>query len=226
MKNHYHFLLQTGTIPLSKIMHRLNFLYGRYYNQRHARNGHVFGGRYKAALILDKSYLFAVLRYMHQNPVQAGTCSKASDYPWSSDAAYRNNKSSLVDIDLILNILSPKREKALQDYQELMSAADDTDFGKMKTIGDEDFLEKIKDDGNAKGAAEPGQGRRNLEEVLLSCGADESTIELIRQGSRIRNIQKFKRTYALSAWAEGYSYKQIGSHIGISDAAISRLLNQ
>ncbi len=94
MDNHYHLLLQTGAIPLSKIMQRINFRYSKFFNQKYNRHGHVFGGRYKAGLVQDESYLFAILRYIHQNPVQAGICKQVNDYKWSSDPAYRKNVES------------------------------------------------------------------------------------------------------------------------------------
>ncbi|MEW6183308.1 MAG: transposase, partial [Bacillota bacterium] len=57
MGNHYHLLLQTQQKPLNNIMHRINGNYGRYYNLKYRRSGHVFQGRYKAILVQDERYV-------------------------------------------------------------------------------------------------------------------------------------------------------------------------
>jgi putative transposase len=50
MSNHVHMLLETGQVPLSKIMHGLQLRYTGYYNRRYKKVGHLFQGRYKAIL--------------------------------------------------------------------------------------------------------------------------------------------------------------------------------
>jgi putative transposase len=55
---------------------------------------------------LDDSYLFALLRYIHENPVRAGICDSVDKYPWSSDWCYRQNKAGLVDIQIILDMFN------------------------------------------------------------------------------------------------------------------------
>ena len=84
MGNHFHLALQVADIPLSAFMQRLLTSYATYFNQRHARTGHLFEGRHLAKLCLDDAYLQRVIRYIHQNPVRAGFVSKARDWPWSS----------------------------------------------------------------------------------------------------------------------------------------------
>ena len=135
MDNHYHLLLQTGAIPLSKIMQRINFRYSKFYNQKYNRHGHVFGGRYKAGLVQDdESYLFAILRYIHQNPVQAGICKQINDYKWSSDPAYRANEEGLTDISFILNTLSDNRMNAIEKYKRLIGEEVQNDFDYEKHV--------------------------------------------------------------------------------------------
>ena len=52
--------------------------------------GHLFQGRYKALLIDADSYLLALIRYIHLNPVRAGIVSRPEDYPWTSHCDYLN----------------------------------------------------------------------------------------------------------------------------------------
>jgi putative transposase len=224
MDNHYHLLLQTGSMPLNKVMHRVNYLYSMYYNRSNDRHGHVFGGRYKAALIHDESYLFAVLRYIHQNPVRAGICSSVSDYAWSSDRAYRANDSSFVHIDFILNTFSQNRPSAIKTYSQMMGEEVVGEFEKTSIYGDQEFIkshdtEMITENSNL------GVKRRSLEEILSGIGASAEEIELIRSGSRKRSLRVNKRAFALKAAGDGYTQQQIGDFISISDAAVNKLIS-
>jgi hypothetical protein len=84
MTNHYHLILETPHANLSQATQWLNVAYAAYYNRRHRLCGHLFQGRFKAILLEGGSYLEAVSRYIHLNPVRAGIVAEAQRYPWSS----------------------------------------------------------------------------------------------------------------------------------------------
>ena len=71
MPNHIHLLLETGEVPLSRIMQSLQFTYTQKFNRRHKKVGHLFQGRYKAILCQKESYLLELIRYIVLNPVRA-----------------------------------------------------------------------------------------------------------------------------------------------------------
>jgi putative transposase len=227
MDNHYHLLLQTGAIPLSKIMQRINFRYSKFFNQKYNRHGHVFGGRYKAGLVQDESYLFAILRYIHQNPVQAGICKQVYDYKWSSDPAYRANEERLTDISFILDTLSNNRMNAVEKYKKLIGeeVQNDFDYENHKLIGDEDFRESKRKE-IAYENNNLGRERNILADLLQLSGASKDEQNLILSGSRKRSLQDYKRKFALEARAEGYTFKEIGAYINISDAAVNKLISK
>lgn len=227
MDNHYHLLLQTGAIPLSKIMQRINYRYSKFYNQKYNRHGHVFGGRYKAGLVQDESYLFAILRYIHQNPVQAGVCKQVSVYKWSSDGDYRTNDERLTDISFILETLSGNRMNAIEKYKRLIGeeVQNDFDYEKHNLIGNEEFRESkrkeiVYENSNL------GRERKNLADLLQLSGASKDEQNLILSGSRRRSLQYYKREFTLEARAEGYTFKEIGAYINISDAAVNKLISK
>ena len=87
MPTHYHFAVETQNANLSEAMHWLNAVYAQRFNARHARHGHVFGGRFKAVLVERDSHLLELARYIALNPVRAGLCRLPEDWPWSSYAA-------------------------------------------------------------------------------------------------------------------------------------------
>lgn len=93
MSNHYHFLLETPLGNLSEFMRYFNIRYTSHFNRRYNRVGHLFQGRYKSVLVDKNSYLSAVSKYIHLNPVKIrGLIRKPvveqmeylSRYAWSS----------------------------------------------------------------------------------------------------------------------------------------------
>ena len=52
------------------LMRKLLTWYAQYYNRRQRRTGHLFENRYKSILCDEESYLMALVRYIHLNPVR------------------------------------------------------------------------------------------------------------------------------------------------------------
>lgn len=89
MSNHYHFLIQVGQEPLSKLMASVLGGFASSYNRRHRRCGYVFQNRYKSILVDKDSYFLQLVRYVHLNPVVAGLVADVDElgtYPWSGHA--------------------------------------------------------------------------------------------------------------------------------------------
>lgn len=87
MDNHVHLLLALSEPGLARGMQRLHGLHGRAFNDRHARTGHVFQGRYGSVLQTSDEQLWHTIGYIVRNPVEAGLCGTPEDWPWSSHAA-------------------------------------------------------------------------------------------------------------------------------------------
>lgn len=83
MGTHYHLVLRSTRSSLSVGLHRLNWLYARYFNTRHDRFGHVFAERFSARSIESEVYLYDACVYVLLNPVKAGLCAQVDDWPWS-----------------------------------------------------------------------------------------------------------------------------------------------
>ena len=81
-------VVEVDEVPLSRIMQQLGFRYTRWFNDRHAQQGHLFQGRYKAILIDPELYLLPLVRDLHLAPVVAGMESDPMRYAWSSHRAY------------------------------------------------------------------------------------------------------------------------------------------
>ena len=217
MDNHYHILIQTMDKKLQEIMHQINNKYSKYFNAKYKRVGHVFQGRYKATLVQDERYLIWVLRYIHQNPVQAGICETVSGYKWSSDVFYRRGIKGFVNVDIVLNMLAADRNKAVKKYMELMSEREEKDYEKEKIIGDEAYqlmcLSRRKT-----------EERKRLDEILIETGISEEDYALVKSGSRKRRLTQYKLEYAKAALALRYTYKEIAHNINITESSVKDLI--
>lgn len=136
MNNHIHLAIQRGPLPLSRAMLALHSFYAQRFNLRHRRVGHLFQGRYKAFLVQDESYLFALLRYIHLNPVRARVVDRPEFYRWSSDRHYRHGRGpGWLDMDLVLARLSADRSAAIEVYRRLMRCREELSYEDMPSFG-------------------------------------------------------------------------------------------
>jgi len=215
--------MKTVDAPLKDIMHRINTRFSKQFNQRNNRTGHVFENRYKSLLVMDDAYLLSLLRYIHQNPVQAKICQKIQDYPWSSDRYYRRSEGNkMVDIDLILERFSVNRAHAVAAYVRFM---DET------TIENEEVFEA----GEALGEPPPkldqrrqpkSEQRQSLEALLEQIAGTQENCRAILDGSRKRHLTALKQEFIKEALDANYRMKEIGVCLGVSDSAVFRLVNK
>ena len=220
LDNHYHLLLQVGDLSLSKIMQRQNSLYSRYYNRTYERTGHLFGLRYKASIIHDDKYLFTVLRYIHWNPIRAGLVNSVTDYKWSSDSYYRKGKTGLVNVDFILDCISSNRKYAINEYLRLIQDENAVEYVKIDYSGDDTFDDYIK-----CSADKAVLKSINLDDILLSTGVSSLEYDLIKKGSRKRNLKPFKVAYVQEAIKQGYNTYEIANNVNLSPSAVVLIKN-
>jgi len=219
MDNHYHIIIQTNESPLQGIMHQINNQYSKLFNSKYNRVGHVFQGRYKAIHVQDERYLLQLLRYVHQNPVQAGMCEKVNEYKWSSDIYYRGNIKDFIDTSIVLEMLSRKTQIALKKYEEFMNEEEIRDFDKMKAIGEEAYQIMCS---NRKRITE----RKRLDEILIDTDVSIEDYKLIKEASRKRHLIEYKLAYANNARKLKYTNKEIGENIGLTESAIKELVRR
>ncbi len=84
MTNHYHLVVETERLFLSLGMQRLNGRYAETFNRKFERTGHLWGDRFWVRLVRDEEHLADVCTYVVNNPVRAGLCARAADWPWSA----------------------------------------------------------------------------------------------------------------------------------------------
>jgi putative transposase len=87
MTNHVHLLLTSGaTGSCGRLMRDLGRCYVRYFNDRYARSGTLWEGRFRSCVVESAAYVLACYRYIELNPVRAGMVPDPVAYPWSSHA--------------------------------------------------------------------------------------------------------------------------------------------
>jgi putative transposase len=83
MTNHFHLLIEASLPKLSNAMHRLQGPYAQQFNAKYARVGHLFQERFHARVVADDAHFARAYDYIRNNPVVAGMCLTAEDWPWT-----------------------------------------------------------------------------------------------------------------------------------------------
>ncbi len=148
MTNHIHLI----TTPhkedsLAKAMGRTNLLYSQYINRLHKRGGHLWQNRYFSN-VLGQRYFFNALRYIERNPVRAGICRRAWNYPWSSASAHVNGSS---DAYGLIDAGRWKELSGSMDWKEVLQGREsEADITKMRAycrtgrpLGSDSFISKL-----------------------------------------------------------------------------------
>jgi REP element-mobilizing transposase RayT len=94
MDNHYHLLLETHSDNLSLAVRQLNSQYAVYFNKNNNRVGPLWQGRFKSWYVFDERYLWALIRYIEYNPIQAHLVERVGEYPHVSTGLLANDPDS------------------------------------------------------------------------------------------------------------------------------------
>ena len=86
MPNHVHLLIQTVDANMGNGMQWLQSRYALYFNERHARAGHLFETTYKSSALTTDGAFINMVGYIVVNPVDAALCRHAEEWPWGSHA--------------------------------------------------------------------------------------------------------------------------------------------
>jgi putative transposase len=126
MTNHYHLLLKTEEISISKVMGIFNKRYTDYFNQKYRHVGHVFQQRFNSSPILSPQDLLQVSKYIHRNPISTKKPMVAhmEDYPYCSYQFYKKDRTpiypfmNMLDLPNSFILQSDKNPKHYCSYVE------------------------------------------------------------------------------------------------------------
>jgi len=117
MSNHVHLLTRPKQEEsLYKMMQGVTLCYTQYMNRKYKRTGRLWESRYHSCIVDKEQYMWAVARYIEQNPKRARIVKKEEDFPYSSARAHLNNVRDEV---LGENLF---KEGQRRDYREFLMA--------------------------------------------------------------------------------------------------------
>ena len=234
MNNHVHLLIETGDVPLSKIMQGVNQTYTMYFNRKYRTVGHLFQGRFKAILCDRDAYLLGLVKYIHRNPLRAKIAERLDAYAWSSHHAYtgRNNPLGLVDTDEVLRLFSERPSRARVRYREFMAEHETLDRKSVYTTidqriqGDDEFADRVLRQ-HDEGIAETKKRKKSLEAIVKAVESHhEITREELCSYSRTPNIARARAVFTQVAHALSYRGSEVARFLQKDPAAVTRYLDQ
>ena len=179
------------------------------FNRRHRWSGHLFGGRYKAQPIDERSgaYLVTACDYVHLNPARARLLAPETPleaWQWSSYPAYLHPvlRTPWLRVDRVFGEHGLAREEAAsrREYAERVEWVRAAGVEEASAIrsrwwhGAEDFVEQLAERMGRRGVAgeralerhetDEQLAARLLQEGLVRAGLDEKSLEGLPKGDR------------------------------------------
>jgi REP element-mobilizing transposase RayT len=212
MTNHFHLLVRVRHISISAIMHRLLSGHCHQFNRKWNKEGHLFGGRYKAIHCAKDNYFKELVRYINLNPVSAGLVSQPGQWRWSGyKEMFDEQGFGLVDRDFVLALFGGKAE-----VDAFISRAEDS--GEMPP----GKVEQVEDCFQLSLAAfQP----KKLEIIASEIAAKHGlSLPALLGRSRMGPLAIGRKEFILRAAKEGYRISDLARYLQRSDAVISRLV--
>lgn len=153
MPNHLHLLATPPEADtLGRVMQAVGRRYVRWFNDRYARSGTLWEGRYRSTVIEADRYLLACSRYIELNPVRAGLAADPVAYHWSSHAHHvgRRIDPLISDHPLYWALGNTPFERQAR-YRAVFDGPSDTEFldrlrhgtNRGWAIGEGEFLARL-----------------------------------------------------------------------------------
>jgi putative transposase len=119
MPNHVHLIVvPTSGNGLSRLLRNTHSEYARRINKREGWQGHLWQERFHS-FVMDENHTIAAARYIEKNPVRAGLCNAAIDWPWSSARAHVAGAADrLVDQSLLTGLIDDWARYLNEDITE------------------------------------------------------------------------------------------------------------
>ena len=195
MTNHVHLLIRECNKSLGEIMKSIGVAYVSYVNKRYDRIGHLFQDRFLSEPVADAGYFTRLLRYIHQNPVEAGMVTSPDNYAWSSWHEYQRDETGICSHSV------PFSNMSWAELQEMVCAINKTD-GMPKTAIEQTL--KMSD----------AQAKDCIEAICIAKDIERDLGELPRK----------KRDLVLSeALNAGIGVRQLARITGVSHSTVHRL---
>jgi len=242
MSNHYHLLVETPLGDLAEFMRHFNITYTSHFNRRHHRVGHLFQGRYKSVLVDKDTYLAAVSKYIHLNPVKirqmatkplSEKLAYLAGYQWSSLPGFLNLRKRYPFVEHGLTLAFFGGDTASGRKKHLAQLKGDLANGlpiKAQVIGQsilgsqtfiawvkENFLEALKD--REQPAARKVHSYIARDQIIaqIEAATGQSGDEILRNRGEVRQLA-MDLLYRFG----GMNNQEIGKLMGIDYSTVSQ----
>jgi len=221
LSNHFHLLMRTDSISLSRVMHFVLAAYARHFNLKFSRQGHVFENRFKSFPCTDDRYFLACLRYIHLNPVKAGIVQEPGEWKWSGHRELSDAIGGpLLDRERTLSVFGSDRQQARLDYLSFLGNVGDESEDELREPSPpllsapamrENVLPSV----------------QTLEEISFAVARETGfSLEEIRRKRRTRPISRARQLIALRSSDFGYPVTQVANFLNCSPSAVSQMLSR
>jgi hypothetical protein len=223
--NHGHFALQTGPVPLPRLMARLGTGYAVAFNRRHDRVGHLLQNRYRSRLVKNDRDLLGLIRYIHGNPLRAGLVSSApalGRFPWCGYGALTGERPArpFEAPTATLRLLADDPAEARQILRHWMQQPlDSTDFA--PGLLEEPVASEPQPD------ADYVAPTALMELIETVCTAHGLPPEALGGGQRNRPALEARSELARRATQDlGLPSRAVARALGVSDSTVNRALER
>ena len=144
MPNHVHLVMVPSHVDgLRASLGEAHRRYTRGVNLREQWRGHLWQERFHS-FPMDETHLLAAARYVERNPVGAGLCRHAEDWPWSSAAAHlRGRNDGLVEVRPMLSRIGNWAVYLSETGDDNIGAHISTSSRSGRPLGDAPFVRTL-----------------------------------------------------------------------------------
>ncbi len=235
MPNHVHMLVETGDVPLSRIMQALQFTYTQKFNHRYKKAGHLFQGRYKAILCQKETYLLELIRYIVLNPIRARLVKRPADWRWGSYYDLLKLQSDhIVSAEDVLGLFGKRHKMAINALQKYvndgLAGGHNESYYKVKdqrVLGEDEFVKDAVRTGDAKAGDFEFYNISIDEMVEIVAGRMDMETKQIRSFTceRAGTLARGIVAYFCKAMADK-TQSEVSRYFGRSDAAFSKMIKK
>lgn len=229
MTNHLHLAVQVDDTPLEKPMQRLAMRYALHIHRDAGQTGHLFERRYRAIRVDADSYLKALVRYIHLNPVVAGMVAEPMAYRWSSHRDYLGQPTvAWVDTAFVLAMFGPAAGVARVRYSRFMRSYSDEDLAPFEKHESRN-TRAMEPEVPPRSAEPPAPGRaeqETLEQIAARhCSHLGISLAELSSPSKARCLCAARLAIAREALATGVAtVSDLGRFLGRSPSAVTQQL--
>ena len=144
MPNHVHIIaVPENSRSLARLFGPVHHRYAQRVNAINDWRGHLWQQRFYS-VVMDENQTLAAMKYVEMNPVRAGLCKRADEWPWSSVHANLGERDDeIVDESEVRQVIA--------DWSEFLTGEGDSEFVNSlraqtstgRPTGDDDFVESL-----------------------------------------------------------------------------------